>query len=132
MPLEIGIIVSHYRILEKIGSGGMSEVYKAEDLKLKRPVALKFLSPILTASEVSKKRFINEAQAASTLDHPNICTIFEINKTDDDQMFIAMGYYDGETLDKKISAGPLEIQQAINITIQTADGISKAHQTYRS
>ena len=124
----IGKTIGHYKILEEIGSGGMSVVYKATDLNLKRSVALKFLSPILTASEENRKRFINEAQSASALDHPNICTIFEINKTDVGQMFIAMGFYEGETLDQKISAGPLDIQQTINIIIQTADGLSKAHE----
>jgi non-specific serine/threonine protein kinase len=128
MPVEIGKTISHYHIQEKIGSGGMAIVYKTEDVNLKRIVALKFLPLQLTVNEESKKRFITEAQAASALDHPNICTIHEIGTSEDDEMFIAMGYYEGETLNQKISRGPLDSKQAINITIQTAAGLAKAHE----
>jgi serine/threonine protein kinase len=124
----IGKIISHYKIIEKIGSGGMATVYKAEDINLKRLVALKFLPPQLIVNKDTRKRFITEAQSASALDHPNIYTIHEIDKTDDGQMFIAMGFYEGEILNQKISRGPLDIQEAINITIQTAQGLSKAHE----
>jgi non-specific serine/threonine protein kinase len=126
--------ISHYKILEKIGAGGMGVVYKAEDIKLKRTVALKFLPPELTRDPEAKKRFLHEARAASALDHPNICNIFEIDETDDGQLFIAMGYYEGQTLKEKISGGgenggsPLPIHEAINITIQIAEGLNKAHQ----
>ncbi len=128
MPVEIGKTISHYRILEKIGSGGMAIVYKAEDINLKRAVALKFLPPQLTVNKETRKRFITEAQSASSLDHSNICTIHEIGTSEDDEMFIAMGFYEGETLNQKISHGPLDTSEAINITIQTAAGLSKAHE----
>ena len=122
----IGKTVSHYQILEKVGGGGMGVVYTAEDTKLKRNVALKFLPADLTRDEQAKERFIHEAQAASALDHPNICTIHEIDETDDGQLFIAMPYYAGETLQEKITRGPLKIADAINIAIQVSQGLANA------
>jgi serine/threonine protein kinase/tetratricopeptide (TPR) repeat protein len=124
----IGNTISHYKILEKLGSGGMGVVYRAEDTKLHRIVALKFLPPELTRDEDAKQRFIQEAQAASSLDHNNICVVHEIDKTDDGQLFICMNYYDGETLKKKIEKGPLKLNEAIDITIQIAQGLLKAHE----
>lgn len=94
----IGKTILHYQILEKIGEGGMGIVYKAKDTKLDRLVALQFLSPHLSRAEEEKKRFIHEAKAASALDHPNICNIYEIDETEDGQMFIAMACYVGEAL----------------------------------
>ena len=91
----IGEIVSHYKILEKIGGGGMGIVYKAQDLKLDRFVALKFLPPVYSMNEDFKQSIIEEAKIAATLDHPNICTIYEVGETEDEQIFISMSYYEG-------------------------------------
>lgn len=102
----IGKVISHYRILEKLGAGGRGVVYKAEDTKLRRTVALKFLPPDLVRDSDAKERFIHEAQAASALQHHNICTIHEIDETPDGQLFICMDSYDGETL-KQRSRGAL-------------------------
>jgi serine/threonine-protein kinase len=124
----IGQTVSHYRILEKLGGGGMGVVYKAEDMKLKRNVALKFLPPDLTREDHAKKRFIHEAQAASALQHHNICTIHEIDETQDGQLFISMDCYEGETLKEKIARGPLAVDEAIDIVSQVAEGLAKAHE----
>jgi serine/threonine protein kinase/cephalosporin-C deacetylase-like acetyl esterase len=123
----IGQTISHYQILEKLGSGGMGDVYKAKDTKLDRFVALKFLSRHLNQTEEEKKRFIQEAKAASALDHHNICTIYEINETEDGQMYIAMASYDGESLKKKIEDGSVFIDEAVDIGIQIASGLAKAH-----
>jgi serine/threonine-protein kinase len=121
----IGSTISQYRILEKLGDGGMGVVYKAEDTRLKRTVALKFLPPHLSASEQDKARFIQEAQAASALNHPNVCTIHDIQEHDT-QMFIVMEFVDGQTLrDKKET---LSFKQAIEIGIQIADGLAAAHE----
>ncbi len=91
----IGKKIAHYKIIEKLGEGGMGVVYKAEDTKLKRIVALKFLSLLAVGSEEEKIRFLHEAQAAAALDHPSICSIYEIDETEDGQMFIAMACYEG-------------------------------------
>ncbi len=123
----IGQTISHYKILEKLGEGGMGVVYKAEDTRLKRPVALKFLPAELTRDEESKERFVHEAQAASALQHNNICTIHDIDETDEGQMFICMDYYEGETLKKKIARGPMPVQRSIDTAIQVAEGLEKAH-----
>lgn len=129
----IGQTISHYKILEKLGAGGMGVVYKAEDTKLKRFVALKFLPTELTRDEEAKARFVHEAQAASALDHPNIYTIHEINMTDDGQMFIVMAYYEGETLQQKLARSKaflehkLQVLEAVEIAIQIAQGLAEAH-----
>jgi len=126
--IMIGQTISHYKILEKLGAGGMGVVYKAQDRKLERLVALKFLPSPLEANDAEKQRFIIEARAASALDHPNLGTIYEIDETADGQMFIAMAYYDGETLKKKIANGKLPVANAIDISRQMAQGLAKAHQ----
>jgi TolB-like protein/Flp pilus assembly protein TadD len=123
----IGTTVSHYRILSQLGEGGMGVVYRAEDTKLKRTVALKFLPPELTRDPEAKGRFIQEAQAASALDHPNICTIHEIDETHDGRLFICMTCYAGETLKVKTERGPLPVADAVGIASQIAEGLAKAH-----
>ena len=122
-----GHMVSHYRIQEKLGSGGMGVVYKAYDTKLDRAVALKFLPSHLSADDEAKARFIQEAKAASALDHPNICTIYDIDETSEGHLFIAMAYYDGETLKKKIHRGPLPLDEALEAAMQMAQGLASAH-----
>jgi TolB-like protein/tetratricopeptide (TPR) repeat protein len=124
----IGKSISHYKILEKLGEGGMGVVYKAEDTKLKRTVALKFLPPGSTRDPEAKERFVREAQAASALEHPNICNIHEIDETEDGQLFIAMACYEGESLREKIARGPLKLDEAVDIAAQVALGLSKAHE----
>jgi serine/threonine protein kinase len=124
----IGKTISHYKVLEKLGKGGMGAVYKAQDAKLKRIVALKFLPPELTRDADAKKRLIHEAQAASALQHNNICTIHEIDETPNDQMFICMDFYEGETLKKKIERGPLPLDEAIEIVTQIVQGLARAHE----
>jgi serine/threonine protein kinase/Tfp pilus assembly protein PilF len=122
----IGKTISHYKILEKIGEGGMGVVYKAEDTKLKRIVALKFLHPDLVRDTEAKERFVQEAQAAAALDHPNICTVHEINESDG-QTFIAMAFVEGQSLKDKIKTGQLELDEALDLTSQVAEGLHAAH-----
>jgi serine/threonine protein kinase/Tol biopolymer transport system component len=124
----IGQTVSHYKILEKLGGGGMGVVYKAQDLKLDRQVALKFLPPDLTRDADAKQRFVHEAKAASALQHNNICVVYDIDEADDGQMFISMECLEGETLKKKIERGPLKIDEALEIAAQIAQGLAKAHE----
>ncbi len=124
----IGSTVSHYQILERLGGGGMGVVYKARDLRLDRLVALKFLAAQRGAPEEQKRRFIREAKAASSLDHPNICTIFEIGETEDGALFIAMALYEGETLRDRLARGPLPLGEAVEIAAQIAAGLARAHE----
>jgi serine/threonine protein kinase len=117
-----GQTISHYRILEKLGEGGMGVVYKAEDTKLRRTVALKFLPPRATEN---RERFIREAQAAAALNHPNICTVFEI---DEQHGFLAMELIEGQSLKDKIAARPLPLEEALDIAMQACAGLQAAHE----
>jgi serine/threonine protein kinase/tetratricopeptide (TPR) repeat protein len=123
----IGKTISHYRILEKLGEGGMGVVYKGDDTKLKRTVALKFLPPELTKDPQAKARFIQEAQAAAALDHPNICAVFEISEAEG-TTYIVMPYIGGQSLKEKITAGPLSVEEALDIASQVAEGLKEAHE----
>lgn len=123
----IGETVIHYKILEKLSEGGMGVVYKAEDTKLARTVALKFLPQNLTSSQEDKHRFIREAKAAAALNHPNICTIHNIDE-DEGNQFIVMEYIDGETLRAKIDAGDLALETVLDYAMRIADAIAEAHQ----
>ena len=123
----IGQTISHYRITRELGAGGMGVVYEAVDTKLDRTVALKFLPPESTRDPDAKARFIHEAKAASALDHPNVCTIYEVGETEDNQLFLAMACYEGETLKERIARGPLPLDEALNIARQIAEGLAKAH-----
>ena len=127
MTIAPGSRLGQYEIVSPIGAGGMGEVYKEQDTRLKRLVALKLLPPELTRDETAKQRFLQEAQAASALDHPNICTIHEINETPDGQLYLVMAYYEGETLKEKIERGPLPLDEALDIAIQVGQGLADAH-----
>jgi serine/threonine protein kinase/Tol biopolymer transport system component len=116
-----------YRVFERLGSGGMAVVYRAEDTRLERMVALKFLAPELSRDPQAKSHLLQEARAASCLDHPNICTVHEIGETEDGQIFIAMSFYGGETLAQRIARGPLPLDDALDIASQIAQGLAKAH-----
>jgi TolB-like protein len=123
----IGTTISHYRIVEQLGGGGMGVVYKAEDLRLGRTVALKFLAPQLSQDADAVTRFRNEARAASALDHPGICTIHSIEEAPDGRLFIAMAFCEGETLKHRLESGPLPLADALRIARQAADALSQAH-----
>ena len=123
----IGQTISHYRITEKLGEGGMGVVYKAEDTKLERPVALKFLAAHAIDDPEHKARFIREAKAAARLDHQNICSVYEIDEADG-QTFLAMAYLEGQTVKDTVAERPLKLDQALDIAVQTAQGLQAAHE----
>jgi serine/threonine protein kinase/tetratricopeptide (TPR) repeat protein len=123
----IGKKISHYKILEELGSGGMGVVYKAEDLKLKRTVALKFVVPRMLRKKEDKERFLREAQTAASLNHPHICTIYHIDEVED-STFIVMEYVEGQSLKEIIRKGPLEPEKALDFAIQIAEGLEEAHE----
>jgi TOMM system kinase/cyclase fusion protein len=124
----IGQTIAHYEVLDRLGGGGMGVVYKARDSRLGRVVALKFLSPGLVESPTAKRRFVAEAQAASALDHPNIGTIHAIEETSEGDLFIAMAFYEGETVAQRIARGPLPPHEAVELAAQAADGLARAHE----
>ena len=125
MPIEPGTRLGQYEVVSLLGGGGMGVVYKAQDTRLKRLVALKLLPPELTRDDTAKQRLLQEAQAASALDHPNICTIHEINETPDGQLYLVMAYYEGETLKHKIERQPLPIDDALETAMQVAQGLPR-------
>lgn len=124
---KAGEMIGHYQIVEKIGHGGMGFVYKAKDIRLERMVALKFLPAYLSESEKSWQRFIQEARVASSIDHPNICTVYEIRDLSNGSGFISMAFYEGQTLQKLIEKGPVNIDKAIDIVLQMCAGLAQAH-----
>jgi serine/threonine protein kinase/WD40 repeat protein len=123
-----GRTISHFHIGEALGGGGMGVVYKAEDTRLGRPVALKFLAPELVRDPAAKARFLNEARAASALDHPNLCTILEVGESEDGLLFLAMPCYEGESLERRLARGPLPLDEVVEIAAQIARGLARAHQ----
>ncbi|MFV1980403.1 MAG: protein kinase [Rhodothermia bacterium] len=125
--MQPGQRISHFEIEELLGRGGMGVVYKAVDIKLGRTVALKFLPPHTADDDEARERFEVEAQAASALDHPNICNIHEIGEADDGSLFIAMAYYKGDALDERLKRGHLSVEEAVGIATQVANGLHAAH-----
>ena len=122
----IGKTISRYKILEKLGEGGRSVVYKAEDVRLERIVALKIMSERLLGNPRARLRFLREAQSAAQLDHPNICTVYEVDAVEG-HTFMAMAYVEGRSLDRMVKVGPLDIDEAIDIGLQAAKGLDAAH-----
>ncbi len=119
--------LGRYTIRSALGRGGMGIVYLAHDPRLDRQVAIKALPPDLTSDATAKQRFLQEAKAASALDHPNICTIHEINEAADGQLYLVMAHYDGETLKERITRGPVPIDDAIDVATQVGQGLAEAH-----
>src|SRR5437870_4240505 len=124
--MAIGEVICHYRIVRKLGAGGMGEVYLAEDTQLDRKVAIKFLPIESVADKQAKKRLVREAQAAAKLDHPNICSIYEVGE-ENNHSFIVMQYVEGETLASRIQRKPIELTESLDIAVQVADALAEAH-----
>ena len=123
----LGQTVGPYEVVARVGGGGMGVVYRARDTKLGRTVALKFLPPQWSHDEDARQRFVREAQAASATNHPNICTVHDIETAPDGQLFIVMAYYDGQTLKQRLASGPLPVEEALDVATQISDGLAKAH-----
>jgi serine/threonine protein kinase len=123
----IGQTISHYRIVEKLGEGGMGVVYKAEDTRLRRTVALKFFRSEVIESAEHRERILREAQAAAALDHPNICTVHEIDEAEG-KTFLAMAFVEGQSVKEKIAERPLKLEETLDVAIQTAQGLQAAHE----
>lgn len=121
-----GKVISHYEIVQKLGQGGMGVVYKARDLRLSRLVAIKMLTPEFASDPDRRKRLLKEAQAASSLNHPNICTIHEIDEADG-ALFVVMEWIQGHTLAEEMSKGRLALPRILEIALQVAEALEKAH-----
>src|SRR5881628_204194 len=126
MTLAAGTKLGRYEIRSKIGEGGMGEVYLAEDTQLGRRVAIKLLRPETTSDEDARKRLVREARAAATLDHPNICSIYEVGEADG-RSFIAMQYVEGETVASRIQRKQMELKESLDIAVQVAEPLAEAH-----
>jgi serine/threonine-protein kinase len=125
--MEAGDRLTHYRIVGQLGRGGMGVVYRAEDVRLGRPVALKVLAPHLAGNALARRRFEAEARAASSLDHPNICALYDVGENADGGLFLALAYCEGETLRDRLERGPIEPAPALQIAAQIAEGLADAH-----
>src|SRR5215831_8667607 len=123
----IGKTVGHYRITAKLGAGGMGEVFLADDTRLGRKAAIKFLPAQLAGDPQRRQRFLTEARAASALNHPHVCVVYDVGETDEGLPFIAMEYVEGQSLDALVEQGPLETSRAVQIAIQVADALDAAH-----
>ena len=122
----IGHTISHYKITSKLGEGGMGEVYLAEDTKLDRKVALKFLPEEMQRDETARKRFLREAKSAAALDHPYVCNIFEIGEAEGKD-FISMEYVQGKTLKDKLAEGPLDLRETLQLAAEISEALEEAH-----
>src|SRR5438034_8700599 len=118
-----GTTVGRYRITAKLGAGGMGEVFLAEDARLERKAAIKFLPAELAADPERRQRFLNEARAASALNHPHVCVVYDVGETDDGLPYIAMEFVEGQALDALVKLGPLEIARVVGLALQVADAL---------
>src|SRR6516164_9668861 len=123
----IGKTIGQYRIISKLGAGGMGEVFLAEDMRLERKAAIKFLPAEMAADRERRQRFLNEARAASALNHPHVCVVYDVGETEDSLPFIAMEFVEGQSLGALVKQGPLEISRVVEIALQVADALDAAH-----